>query len=510
MNRQISQVAIASLILLASLIVATTYWQTWASAGLSARQDNEIQRVAQFSIDRGLIYASNGKTVLAANTRKKIGGQTLFFRRYPTNGLASQVVGYSTQSRSRTGVEQAENSYLTASNADIGTILGTVGSRLKGTTIKGNSLVLTIHAGAQKLAESLLAGKCGAAVVMNPKTGAVYVMASTPGFNPNLVEQPAGYAKISATKSPCPPEPAAPLLNRATQGLFPPGSIFKTITAAAALDDGVYKPDSTFDDPGYCTEYGKQVKNALDQSGPEAFGIVNLVEAYQHSINAVFCNIGQKLGAKRILDEARKFGFYSVPPLEMPSDARSASGLYLNGKLFDPSTGKGYSRVDPGRLAFGQDKMLTTPLQMAMVAAAVANNGVEMKPTLIKQVLAPDGSVIKRLHPHVLRQATKASTAAELKNMMVEVVQAGTGTAAQIPGVVVAGKTGTAETCACNTVYDAWFIFFAPAENPTVAGAVVVEYQNNGFGGSVAAPIAKQLMQAILPPTPNSTGTLGN
>ena len=132
--------------------------------------------------------------------------------------------------------------------------------------------MLTIHAGAQRLAESLLAGKCGAAVVLNPKTGAVYVMASTPGFDPNLIEQPAGYAKISATKSPCPPEPAAPLLNRATQGLFPPGSIFKTITAAAALDDGVYKPDSTFDDPGYCTEYGKQVKNALDQSGPEAFG----------------------------------------------------------------------------------------------------------------------------------------------------------------------------------------------------------------------------------------------
>ena len=118
--------------------------------------------------------------------------------------------------------------------------------------------------------------------------------------------------------------------------------------------------------------------------------------------------------------------------------------------------------------------------------------------------------MIKRLHPHVLRQATKPSTAAELKNMMVEVVQAGTGTAAQIPGVVVAGKTGTAETCSCNTVYDAWFIFFAPAENPIVAGAVVVEYQNNGFGGAVAAPIAKQLMQAILPPTSNSTGTLGN
>ena len=122
-------------------------------------------------------------------------------------------------------------------------------------------------------------------------------MASTPGFDPNLIEQTTGYAKVEATKSPCPPEPASPLLNRATQGLYPPGSTFKTITAAAALDDGVYTPDSTFYDPGYCTEYGKQVHNALDQSGPEAFGLVNLVEAYQHSINAVFCNIGQKLGA---------------------------------------------------------------------------------------------------------------------------------------------------------------------------------------------------------------------
>ena len=311
--------------------------------------------------------------------------------------------------------------------------------------------MLTIHAGAQWLAEKLLRGTCGAAVVLNPKTGAVDVMASTPGFDPNLIEQTTGYAKVEATKSPCPPEPAAPLLNRATQGLYPPGSTFKTITAAAALDDGVYTPDSTFYDPGYCIEYGKQVHNALDQSGPEAFGLVNLVEAYQHSINAVFCNIGQKLGAARILAEAKKFGFYSVPPLETPADARSASGLYLNGKLFDPKTAAQYSEVDPGRLAFGQDRMLATPLQMALVAAAVADNGVQMTPTLIQRIVAPGGSVIASLKPKVLRRATSPKTAGELKNMMVEVVQAGTGTAAQIPGVVVAGKTGTAETCSCNT-----------------------------------------------------------
>ncbi len=511
MNRQISQVALVALVLLASLIVATTYWQTWASAGLAAQQDNEIQRVAQFSIDRGTIYAANGKTVLATNVRKKVDGQTLYLRTYPQGSLAPQVVGYSTTSRSRAGIERTENSYLTASNDDLSTLFDTVGDRLKGTTIKGNSLVLTLHAGAQRLADRLLAGTCGAAVVLNPKTGAVDVMASTPGFDANLIEQPSGYAKVQATKSPCPPEPAAPLLNRATQGLYPPGSTFKTITAAAALDDGVYTPDSTFDDPGYCTEYGQTIKNALDQSGPEAFGLVNLVEAYQHSINAVFCNIGIKLGPQRLIDEAKKFGFYSVPPLETPSDARSASGLYQGSSLFDPSSSKQYSEVDPGRTAFGQGKLLATPLQMALVAAAVANNGTEMKPTLIKRVLSPSGSVVAKLHPHVWRQATKPATAGELKNMMVEVVQAGTGTAAQIPGVVVAGKTGTAETCSCNTVYDAWFIFFAPADNPVVAGAVLVEAQSNGFGGAIAAPIARQLMQAILPaPSNQSTGSNGN
>ena len=273
------------------------------------------------------------------------------------------MVGYSTQSRSRTGIERTENSYLTGSNADLGTILDTVGDRLKGTTIKGNDLVLTIRPGAQWLAQSLLRGKCGAAVVLDPRTGAVEVMASTPGYDPNLIEQTNGYAQVQATKSPCRPEPAAPLLNRATQGLFPPGSTFKTITAAAALDDGVYNPSSTFDDPGYCVEYGKQVHNALDQNGPEAFGTVNLVEAYQHSINAVFCDIGKKLGAKRILDEAKKFGFYSVPPLETPGDARSASGPLREREALRPEVRRRLlaRRPRPARLRAGQDADDTAP-----------------------------------------------------------------------------------------------------------------------------------------------------
>jgi penicillin-binding protein A len=494
MNKQISRIAIVALIMLAALIVATTYWQAWEAPTLAAKQDNAIQRVAQFRIRRGLIYASDGKTVLAANVAKKTGGQTLYYRRYPTHGLASQVLGYSTVGRSRAGVEREENAYLTSSNANLRTLFDKLTSTLKGATVTGNNLVLNIRVNAQKIAESALRGKCGAAVVLNPKTGQVYVMASTPGFDPNNIESPNGFAGILHSPNACPGSSSA-LLNRATQGLYAPGSTFKTITAATALDSKIYTPDSSFYDPGYCTEYGKQVKNALDQNGPESFGNVNFVQAFIHSINAVFCELGIHLGPKRILDEAKKFGFYAKPPIELPPSEVSQSGLfdYKTRRFFDTP-----SLVDPGRLAFGQERMLVTPLQMALVAAAIANNGDIMAPHLVYKVTRPGGGTVVKVRPAVWKHATSPQTAAIINKMMQGVVQSGTGTAAQIPGIKVAGKTGTAET-AENNVYTAWFIFFAPADNPQVAGAVAVEHQLNGFGGKISAPIAKQLMEAILP-----------
>ena len=497
MNRQISRVALLSLLLLSALIVATTYWQVWAAPGLAARQDNAIERVAQFRIKRGWIYASDGKTVLAKNVAKKEGGQTLYFRTYPTGGFAAQTLGYSTQARSRAGIERQENAYLTASNANLGTIWEKFSERLQGTTIKGNNLVLNLRVNAQRIAESALRGKCGAAFVMNPKTGAVYVSASSPTYNPNKIESPNGYASIIHSPAACPGS-SSPLLNRATSGLYSPGSTFKTVTAAAALDNGVFNVNSRFDDPGYCTEYGQRVSNALnpDQTA-ESYGNVSFLSAYQHSINAVFCNIGKTLGAKRILNEAKNFGFYSQPPLELPSSEIAPSGLYHFGKksatLYDNA-----GLVDPGRLAFGQEHLLATPMQMALVAAAVANGGKIMQPHLLKEVRSPSGGLVTRVHPQLWRRAMKPTTAAILNQFMQAVVTGGTGTAAAIPGIKVAGKTGTAETSQSH-VYTAWFIFFAPADNPQVAGAVVLEHQLNGFGGSVSAPIAKQLMQAILP-----------
>lgn len=494
MNKQISRVALVALLLLASLIVATTYWQTWAPGSLAAKQDNAIQRVAQFRIDRGKIYASDGKTVLAQNVKKTAGGQTLYYRTYPTHGLASQAIGYSTIGRSRAGIERQENSYLTGSNANVGTIIQKLTDTLKGVTIRGNNLVLNLRVNAQKIAETALQGTCGAAVVLNPKTGQVYVMASAPGFDPNKIESPNGFASILRSPSACPGSSSA-LLNRATQGLYAPGSTFKAVTAAAALDSGIYTPNSSFYDPGYCTEYGVQIHNALDQNGPERFGNVNLVQAFIHSINAVFCELGIKLGPKRILDEAKKFGFYSKPPIELPSNEVAASGLYnyKQHRYYDTP-----GLVDPGRLAFGQENMLVTPLQMALVAAGIANGGDVMVPHLVDRVTNASGGTVVMVRPQVWKHATSQATAAAINLMMQGVVQSGTGTAAQIPGVKVAGKTGTAET-GQNKVYTAWFIFFAPADNPTVAGAIAVEHQLNGFGGAVAAPIAKQLMQALLP-----------
>jgi peptidoglycan glycosyltransferase len=489
LNRQITRIALVSLVLLVALIVATTYWQTWAAAGLADRQDNEIQRVAQFTIKRGLIYAADGRTVLANNFTRKIDGRKLFFRRYPAVSLVPHIVGYSTQSRSRAGLERSENDYLVGSNKSLRTVFRTTLDRLKGVTITGNTLVTTIDAKAQALANRLLQGHCGAAVALEPSTGRLLVAASAPTYDPNLIER--HFDRISHVSANC--SPPAPLLNRTTDGLYTPGSTFKIVTAAAALDTGRFRASSEFDDPGYCTEYGKRVYNFADQNGPEQFGRVDLVEAFQHSINAVFCNIGKSLGSLTLLEYAKRFGFYSVPPLETPTNERAPSGLYNGSRLFRPEHGY---QVDPGRFAFGQERLLATPLQMAMVGAAVANGGVVMRPYVVGRVVGPDHHTVKRAKPGELGRAIKPQTAATLTTMMEAVVSGGTGTAAQIDGVRVAGKTGTAETGVShrNTT---WFVAFAPAEAPRVAIAVVLENQE-GTGGATAAPIVKELMQALL------------
>jgi penicillin-binding protein A len=492
-NTQLRHISVAAMILLAVLIVSTTYWQTWAVGSLADRKGNETALIARITVDRGKILGSDG-TVLATNRRHRKRGLTTYTRRYPANDLAPQTIGYSTSGGPTTGIESAFDAYLTGSNTNLSNSLKHA-LQLGGATVHGDNVALSLRPAVQRLALTQLAGRCGAVVAMDAKTGAVYAMASSPTYNENLIEQRRGFLKIQKIAGTCGDKTA--LRNNATQGLYPPGSTFKLVTASAALDTGKFTPNSPFTDPGYCIEYGQHVSNSgnPDQSGPEAFGSVTLAQGLEHSINSVFCNVGKALGAGPILQYAKRYGFYSQPPLDLPSNVLYPSGLYNKGKLWFP---KDFGKVDPGRLAFGQERMLVTPLQMALVAATIANKGVEPRPYLVQKIVASDGSTVAKTRPQMLGRVIKPTTAAELNQMMQLVVQGGTAASVGFPASLeVAGKTGTAEL-GLGTVYDAWFVCFAPASNPRYVVSVVVEKQPNGFGASVSAPIAKAILEKLM------------
>jgi penicillin-binding protein A len=467
----------------------TTYWQTWAAAGLADRQDNAIRRVAEFSVDRGLIFSWQPRKRLARNVERNVERRTLYFRRYPQGELTAHLVGYSTVGRSRTGLERSLNDYLTAANANLSTLVDKALDELRGKAVEGNDGVTTLDLDAQQVAVDELAGQCGAVVALDPRSGKVRVMASSPSFDPNRVEN--DFGQIGQIEANC--RPAAPLLNRASAGLFVPGSTFKVITASAALESKKFRPESSFYDPGYCTVYGKRVNN-FDTSSP--FGTLDLVTALQHSVNSVFCNVGKELGAKRILDTAKRFGFYEDPPLETPADEREPSGLYDRGRLYYPKEDRD---VDAGRMAFGQERMLVTPLQMAMVAGAIGVGGRLVEPQAVDRIVSPSGRVVLRQRPRLIRQAVSRETADAVAGMMRLAVSSGTGTAAQISGWSVGGKTGTGETGVpgANTT---WFIAFASRDESTPAElAIAVVLQNQAStGGATAAPIARAVMEAIL------------
>jgi len=490
-NRQLTRVAWAAMALIVALVIGTTYWQTWARPGLAARQDNEIQRVQEFQVKRGLILAPG--RVLARNRAVRRGGRTLYFRRYPQGRLAAHVVGYSTVSRARAGLEKSLNGVLTGTEGNLANLVERQLDDLRNEPIVGDTVVTTLDLPAQQVALEQLGRRCGAVTAIDPRSGKLLVMASSPSYNPNLVES--DFGQIGAITADC--RPAAPLVNRASQGLYPPGSIFKVVTASAALSSRRWEPSSTFVDPGYCIAYGKRVNN-FDTSRP--FGRIDLATALQYSVNSVFCNIGKALGAKRILDQAKKFGFYERPPLETPESERYPSGLYRNGDLWYPERN---SDVDAGRMAFGQERMLVTPLQMAMVAGGIGNAGIVMRPFVVEKLVSPKGLTVDRTRPERLDRAVGPVDARDVQDMMVRAVQSGTGTAAQIPGYRIGGKTGTAETGVAgrNTT---WFIAFAgrPGERPEVAIAVVLENQSL-TGGATAAPIARAVMEALLRPAAN-------
>ena len=479
MNRQIASLFRLAAVAFAVLITLTAYWQIWAADSLATRRDNARLVYRQLQIRRGLIYAANGRTVLAANHERRRNGLNIFLRRYPFGPLFAHAVGYNTVGNGRTALELAENDYLTASNSDLATVVSRIGSELQGETVTGDNVVTSLSVPAQRAAEAGMEGKVGAVVAIEPATGRVLAMYSSPSFSPENVER--NFPKLSRTAG-------APLLNRATQGLYAPGSTFKTVTAAAALDTHLYTPDSLIDARGHCiTVQGLPLCNA----GTESFGPISLTQALTFSVNTVFAQIGQKLGQERLEEYMTRFGFFSEPPLTYPSDEMNPSGLYHNGHPLKPG-----APVDVARVAIGQERLAVTPLQMAEVAATIGNGGERMRPTLVDRVLSPGGDRVYTQRPEPLERVMSQQSAQELTGMMQNVVDEGTGTAARLNGLTVAGKTGTAETGVAG-VNTAWFIAFAPVENPKIAVAVVVEHTPL-FGGQVSAPIAASVIEAYL------------
>lgn len=472
MNRQISHLFGLVLVLFALLIAYTSRWTVFESKSLQHQTANRRPLLEEQQVPRGFIYADDG-TVLARDVRLGQGSTRRYVRRYPQNGLFANAVGYSFISNGSAGIEREENDSLAGRHNEFTSII----DELSGSKQEGDDLRTTLDPAAQRAALQGLAGRAGSVVALDPSTGKVRVLANVPSFNPNQIPNglPAGQS----------------LFDRATQGRYPPGSTMKVLTAVAAIDSGRYTPDSIVSGKSPKIIGGVTLSNCCTE-GSGSYGPLTLTQALEKSVNTVYGEVGEKLGNKIMFDYMNRFGFDKKPPIELPSDELTPSGVFgKGGRLLGPS-----DDIDIGRVAIGQERLEVTPLQMALVAGAVANGGKLMKAQLVDKIVSPDGRVRETVQPAEVDRVMKPDTAATVTAMMEQVVKSGTGVAAQIPGVTVAGKTGTAEV-ANATANQAWFIMFGPVPNPTVAIAVTVE-KTQGEGGTVAAPIAKQVMQVLL------------
>jgi penicillin-binding protein A len=482
MNRQIVKLFSLVVVLFAVLIGFTSYWSVFDAKALKEKDANKRPLLEQQQIKRGRILAADG-SVIARSVPKGRGDALRYVRRYPEGSLFGHPIGYSFVQEGDSEFEQFHNDELIGNDSEFTSII----DELRGRKQEGNDVVTNLDPAAQSTAlADLEEAGFGAVVAIEPKTGRVRVMASNPPYDPNRV--PYELTKLNEN------ELEAPLLNRATQGQYPPGSTFKVVTAAAGLDSGAITPETTIDAPGTLEVEGQELHNDFD----EDFGAISLDTALTNSVNTWFAQLGEQVGEDTLFEYMDRFGFNSTPAIDLPENQVYASGIFENGHLLGPN-----DPVDLARVAIGQERLAVTSLQMAEVAAAVANGGKLMKPQIWSRVVDPDGRVTKRLDPSQYSQPISEQTAAELTTAMEGVVSEGTGTNAAISGVSVAGKTGTAETpynesCGGGTEENqAWFMGFAPAEDPQIAIAATVECTTQ-FGNDVAAPIFRDVAETIL------------
>jgi penicillin-binding protein A len=456
-NKPVGRLFVLVVVLFAVLVGFTSRWTVFDAQALRENPANHRILLQEERIKRGIIRAADGSALAVSRPI----GQGRYARRYPTSDLFAHPVGFFSIDRGRVGIEDSYNDALSGRET---TAIGAI-SRLLGPQDEGDDLKTTLSPAGQKAAYAGLNGRAGAVVALDVHSGAVRVMAATPSFDPNDPKN-------------------ASTFNRATQGRYPPGSTFKTVTAAAALDSGRYTPNSTLDGHSPQTISGAPLSNF----GGEQFGQVDLTTALTNSINTVWAQVGVHVGKATMADYMRKFGFYADPPMDYPGRQMLPSGEYRNGRLLPPTS----QFIDVGRMAIGQDKLLVTPLQMATVAQTIGNAGVRMEPRIVERVIDPDGRTVAHPLGKVATRVMSSKSAGELTQMMYRVVNEGTGTAAALSGVKVAGKTGTAEVDPAAGINDLWFIGFTPKD----AVAVVIE-RAHGTGGPVAGPVAKQVLQAL-------------
>jgi peptidoglycan glycosyltransferase len=475
-NRQIVRLFAVVLVLFAALVAFTSRWTVFEAEALQESRLNARDVLKELRVRRGALRAVDG-TLLA----RSVPASADTYRREYTEAArdAAHVIGYSFPQPGRAGLEQSRNEALMGAADPLDSLLDELTSRLE----QGDDVVSTIDLAAQRRAIAALAGRKGAVVAIEPRTGRVRTMVSVPSFDPGALRDPAAFAALNR-------DPDAPLFNRATQAGYPPGSTFKVVTAAAALDSGRFTPSSVVDGSSPRLVGGVPLRN----SGGVSFGPIDLTTALTRSVNTVWAQVAERLGRETMAEYMKRFGFYAEPPLDYPDEQLVPSGEYLRGRLLSPTS----PRIDLGRMGIGQDKLQVTPLQMAMVAAAVANGGQLMEPTLTQRIVDRRGRTLERVEPKGYRDVVAPRTAEQLAEMMANVVREGTGTQSALEGIQVAGKTGTAERDPSRNVNQPWFIAFAPVERPRIAIAVTVEQTIGGQGGTTAAPIARQVMRELL------------
>lgn len=483
MNKPIRTLAVGCLLLFALLLINVNYVQVFKAGDLNSTNSNKRAREAECSRERGPILVGGDPIARSVASHD----QLKYLRKYSHPRLYAPVTGFFSCLYGTSGVESSQNSILSGSDEQffVSRVVGLVGNDQP----QGGSVLLTLNAAAQQAAlhglQALPGDTQGAVVALDPSTGAILAMVSTPTYDPNSI---ATHDAAAAQRSwqQLNSGDAQKMLNRATQEIYPPGSTFKLVVASAALSHG-YSPDSIVKG-GYALDLPLSTDDIHNENGGDCGGTeITLTQALVISCNVTFADLGLKLGAQTLRDQAEKFGFNE----DYLDELALAASRFPSG-IDAPQTAVS---------AIGQYEVAATPLQMAMVAAGIANGGAVMKPYVVQQVRSPDLDVLDQAQPEVLHQALSASAAADLTQMMVQVVENGTGYPAQIPGVAVAGKTGTANSSASRSPY-AWMVTFAPANDPKVAVAVLVAQtdvaREDITGGGLGGPIARAVMQAVI------------